>query len=437
MAKDISSERLRTGGWMLYLFILPSVLLIATFAYFPAANAMYRAFFRWNGSNIEEFTGLRNFRELLGWSPWTPLLWLLVLVWVALLVMTLGGWPERWKRRSPWLLAVLAGGAWAVFAGAAVMGADADARILNLPVQAAARWLATPVLCTFAGVLLRRFFAGRLAGVASAALLIFGFLSFFYHVMRATGDRILWSGFAVTFIFVTANIVKMVPSIATAVVIHRLKNSRWQYFYRVLFVIPMIIPGMVMLLLWKFFYDPTQGILNRLLNSTGIMALLQKLDGVFHWGVFSATSHPAWLGDANLVIPSLIFWGFPWVGVVGVLIYLAGLSSISTDVYEAADIDGVNWFTKFLHIELPLIMSQVRINLVLMVIGTLQDYGNILVILGNGGGPQGVAMVPGLYMFRNAFVEGYAGKGCAIGIILFFFILILTEINNRFVRVEK
>ena len=51
--------------------------------------------------------------------------------------------------------------------------------------------------------------------------------------------------------------------------------------------------------------------------------------------------------------------------------------------------------------------------------------------------PRGVALVPGLYMFRSAFVELYAGKACAIGLIVFFFILILTEINNRFVRVDK
>ncbi len=50
---------------------------------------------------------------------------------------------------------------------------------------------------------------------------------------------------------------------------------------------------------------------------------------------------------------------------------------------------------------------------------------------------QGVALVPGLYMFRSAFVQNLAGKACAIGLILFAFILILTGINNRYVRVEK
>jgi raffinose/stachyose/melibiose transport system permease protein len=160
-------------------------------------------------------------------------------------------------------------------------------------------------------------------------------------------------------------------------------------------------------------------------------------DGLVGWGVFHAGSSPSWLGDASLVIPSLIFWGFPWVGTVGVLIYLTGLAGIDESVYEAADIAGASSLQKFTYIEFPLILTQVRINLVLMIIATLQTYGQILILLGDSGGPQGVALVPGLYMFRSAFVELYAGKACAIGLIVFFFILILTEINNRFVRVEK
>ena len=79
--------------------------------------------------------------------------------------------------------------------------------------------------------------------------------------------------------------------------------------------------------------------------------------------------------------------GFPWVDTVGVLIYLTGLAGIDEAVYEAGDLDGVSWLQKFLYIELPLILTQVRINLVVMIIGTLQTYGQILILLGNAGGP--------------------------------------------------
>jgi raffinose/stachyose/melibiose transport system permease protein len=72
-----------------------------------------------------------------------------------------------------------------------------------------------------------------------------------------------------------------------------------------------------------------------------------------------------------------------------------------------------------------------------MIIGTLQGYAFVLILLGEGGGPQGKALVPGLHMFNNAFTQGHLGYACALGLVLFVFILILTEINNRYVKVDK
>ena len=97
---------------------------------------------------------------------------------------------------------------------------------------------------------------------------------------RAGGDRMLWGGFGVIVILVVANIFRMVPSIATAVVIHRLKSARANYWYRVLFVVPMIIPGMVYLLIWKFFFE-ADSVFNTILNKTGLMALLVRMDDWF------------------------------------------------------------------------------------------------------------------------------------------------------------
>ena len=272
----------------------------------------------------------------------------------------------------------------------------------------------------------------RIAQALSAMALVIWALAAY-----AGGDRTLWQGFAVTIVLIAANIVKMIPSIATAVVIHRLRSEKANYWYRVLFVVPMIIPGMVTLLIWKFFFEPS-GVFNLLLRRSGILGLLVHLDRWLDWGgAFQAGANPVWLGSPQLVLPAMILWGFPWVGVVGVLIYLAGLQSIDQSVYEAADLDGISPFGKFVHIELPLILTQVRINLVLMIIGTLQSYAFILILFGDAGGPNGRLMVPGLYMFRSAFIERYVGYACGIGLVLFFFILILTEINNRFLRVEK
>ncbi len=245
-------------------------------------------------------------------------------------------------------------------------------------------------------------------------------------------------GFGLVAILVVANVIKIFPSIVTAVWIHRLKSERAQYWYRMAFVIPMIVPGMVTILIWKLFYDPTIGPINSLLRASGLMDGLVWLDANWlHWGSFTAGGNPAWLGDPRLAIPALLFWGFPWVGAFGVLIFLAGLQNIGTEIYEAAELDGAGWFRKFWAIELPLILTQVRMNLIVVCIGTLQDFGTILVLFGESGGPGGVADVPGLYMYRAAFFSQKAGLACAAGVVLFGVIYLLTMVNNRLVRTRS
>ncbi len=260
---------------------------------------------------------------------------------------------------------------------------------------------------------------------------------------RALTDPTIGSAFVVVGILFAASLFKMVPSIITAVVIHRVVSDKARYLYRLLFVVPMVIPSMVVLLIWKFFYNPVVGLLNNFLTATHLMDVLVTVNGwlvsahMANRPVFADGRTPAWLGDSSLVLPALIFWGFPWIGIIGVLIYLSGLEKIPKSVYECAELDGVGWFGKFIYIELPLIATQVRINLVLLIIGVLSDYGLMLVLLDSSGGPGGAAMVPGLYMYYNAFVKREAGYACAIGILLFFIILALTYVNNKFVRVEK
>ncbi len=368
----------------------------------------------------------------------------------------------------------------------------------------------------------------------------------------AVTDPSFWPTFQLVLILLAANLVKMWPSILTAVVLHRIRSEKWQYRYRVLFVVPMIIPALVGVLIWKTFYDAEAGPLNKALNGTGLISALRGLDvfmpkvaavfsplrtaivdhlfgsvwamllvgvlllslrsglrrftsnamwfailavvGICLWierpwymlawlvllpcavewivrryelsgrswvtwagiaalaiGVFlilfsmvwTQPTHafddtrPAWLSHTKLIIPAMIFCGFPWVGTVGVLIYLAGLQSISQDVYEAAEIDGVTSWGKLTHIELPLMLTQIRINLVFLTIGTLTDYGLVLLLLDVNGGNGNVGMVPGLYMFRKGFVEGEFGYACALGMILFVIILGITIFYQKYVRVEK
>jgi len=490
MAKPVTI-RMLSNYWKVYLFVIPSALLVAIFAYWPAISAIWYSFYRWNGDDVSRYVGTQNFSQLMG-NYW---LWIAVFA-TSYLLLYLSGKPDLKSKAIRLIsgigfmiasIAILASNGIvfdpslakaSVFSGVvwniAAWGGSLAAIYFTMSDESPTRWVYCLVCLDFllAGVLRSLFgfnydFSWMIVCLATGAVLwlapfllkalgkseaflpnldvvktvqSFAAIGICFWTLgkNSGGDPALWGGFTVITILVIANIPKMIPSIITAVVIHRLKSEKWNYIYRVLFVIPMIIPGMVMLLLWKFFFDPSVGMFNKLLIYSKVMDVLALLDKWLGWhNVFASNSAPVWLGNEHLVLPALILWGFPWIGVVGVLIYLAGLQGIDTAVYEAADLDGASSLQKFFHIELPLILTQVRINMVLMIIGTLQSYQFILILFGEDGGPNGVLNVPGLLMFKCAFSSGQAGYACAIGLIIFFFILLLTEINNRYLRVDK
>jgi len=295
--------------WEIYLFVLPALVLIGLFLYYPAASGMFHSFFRWNGADISEYVGLKNYTELL----------------------------------------------------------------------------------------------------------------------RSTE---FWNSFKVALILGAWNVVKMIPALLVAVCIHRCRSVRMQFVYRTLFVVPMVIPGLVVVLIWRsFFFEATSGYLNRFLYSTGLFSVLEHLDKLFGWGgIFVSGQSPAWLGDPRLILVACIVWGFPWVGSFAVLTHLAKLQGISKDLYEAADIDGVNWWSKFTKIELPLIMGSIYLLLVFVIIDTIKDAGMVMALAGMTGGPGGKVTVPALFMIRKAFVEQDMGYSCAIGIILTIIVMTLQKV---------
>lgn len=297
--------------WELYLFFIPTLILIVTFQYFPAGSGIFHSFYRWNGSDVSEYVGFANYADLL---------------------------------QNP----------------------------------------------------------------------------------------AFWASFKLAFLLGFWNVVKMIPALLVAVCIHRCVSTKMQFLYRALFVIPMVIPGLVIVLIWRsFFFETTSGYLNWFLQGSGAIQWLAWLDTQFGWGeIFVVGKNAAWLGDPRLIVLSCIIWGFPWVGSFAVLTYLAKLQGIGNDIYEAAAIDGVNWWTKFTRIELPLILGSIHLLLVFVIIDTIKDAGMILALAGIQGGPGGVATVPALFMLRKAFVEQQMGYACAVGIVLMLVVMTLQKASN-------
>ena len=205
-----------------------------------------------------------------------------------------------------------------------------------------------------------------------------------------------------------------VPFLVAELLFH-LRIERLSYLFRLLFVVPLVVPWIVSLLIWQFIYDPSVGLLNAILGAIG----LDWLRG-------------GWLGDPSRALWAYTFIGFPFAYPVYVLILLAGLQGITDSVHEAALMDGARGLRKMLSIDLPLVTGQLKLILILTVIQNVQLYGSVLVL--TRGGPGYATMLPGLHMYLNAFEFSRMGYASAIGFVMFLVILGLTYVNMRYVK---
>jgi len=114
------------------------------------------------------------------------------------------------------------------------------------------------------------------------------------------------------------------------------------------------------------------------------------------------------------------------------LIYYAGLSSIPESVNEAALLEGCVGLKKFFLIDIPMVLSQLKLILILTVIAGVQGFESLIIL--TGGGPGYRTTVPGLMMYFNAFSFQRFGYACAVGVFLFALIFTLTIINIKFFK---
>jgi len=207
-------------------------------------------------------------------------------------------------------------------------------------------------------------------------------------------------------------------SIVVAMLIHRLRGQRAKYFFRLFMVLPVIIPGIVLLLLWKFIYDASVGPLNAILIAVGLEEWTR-----------------AWLADPNTALYAVMLRNFPWVDGVSVLILLAGFQAIPVEVIESSLLDGAGGLRRLLSIELPLVSGQVKVVSVLTLMWGVQEFTAVFAM--TQGGPINYTQVPGMWMYWNAFYIGKMGYASAIGVVMFFITLVLTLLNMKYIATQE
>lgn len=209
--------------------------------------------------------------------------------------------------------------------------------------------------------------------------------------------------------------VRLSVPLVVAKLIHSLPTERWRYVYRIVFLVPIVVPGVAVQLIWQGMIYSDGGLLNETL----------QLLGLGDWA-------RGWLSDPQTALLAVMFIGFPFVSGFDVLIYYAGLSSIPQDVTEASSLEGCVGLRRFFMIDIPLVMSQLKLILILTVIAGVQGFEGIFIL--TRGGPGFKTLVPGLWMYFNAFSFQRMGYACAIGVILFLMIFGLTVLNLRYFK---
>lgn len=221
--------------------------------------------------------------------------------------------------------------------------------------------------------------------------------------------------FHMLFLTAFAVCVRLSVPLVVAKLIHSLSREKSRYFFRILFLVPVVVPMVAVQLIWAGMIYGDRGMLNELLRSAG---LEQFTTG--------------WLSNPSTALVAVAFVGFPWVGGFEVLIYYAGLASIPESVTEAALLEGCTGVQKFFRIDIPMVMSQLKLILILTIIAGVQSFEGLFIM--TQGGPGFRTMVPGLWMYFNAFSFQRMGYACAIGVCLFFIILGLTFLNMRYFK---
>lgn len=181
-----------------------------------------------------------------------------------------------------------------------------------------------------------------------------------------------------------------------AIGVNEMRHGR--SYFRLAFYLPVILPPMVSVLLWKWFYDPGPGLANTVLRFLGLPP-------------------QQWLQSSSTAMLSLVILS-TWANAGGtMLLYLAALQGIPAHLYDAAEIDGANLWQRLVHVTLPQLRIVMLILLVLQIIGTMQVFTEPFVM--TDGGPVNATITVLMLLYRYAFRYGNFGAASALGLILF------------------
>ena len=235
----------------------------------------------------------------------------------------------------------------------------------------------------------------------------------------ANYERMLHDPLLINALVVTARFALLIvpASMVVALGIAILVNStllRGRNVFRTLFYMPMQIPIVASTLIWIGMLNASTGWVNIFLGALGL-------------------PEPDWLNSTTWVYPSLTLMGLWGIGNM-MLIFLAGLQGVPTELYDAAKVDGAGRWASFRNVTVPMIGTVIFYNLIIALIATFQYFTQAYVISNGRGDPANATLFFNLHLYREGFVFFDMGYACALAWLLFAIVLTLTLVLFRTAR---
>jgi ABC-type sugar transport system permease subunit len=234
---------------------------------------------------------------------------------------------------------------------------------------------------------------------------------------RLFGDDVFWQAVGNTVFYAAGSLFIVVPLALLEALALNSKMLRFRTLWRAIYFAPIVTSAVAISLVFRMFYNREYGLLNQLILALGGMPV-------------------DWLGNQGVVkiaVMGVVIWR--WTGLLAVY-FLAGLQSISEDLYEAAAIDGASSWQRFFHVTLPSLRPVILFVSVIVLIGSLQIFDDPQILFGAGtpGGPANAGLSIVQYLYGRGIGQLLYGYASAVGLFLFVVIFVLSLVQFRVFR---
>lgn len=234
---------------------------------------------------------------------------------------------------------------------------------------------------------------------------------------RLFGDEVFWQAVGNTAFYALGSLFIVVPLALLEAMALNSKMLRFRTLWRAIYFAPIVTSAVAISLVFRMFYNSEYGLLNQFILALGGMPV-------------------DWLGNQGVVkiaVMGVVVWR--WTGLLAVY-FLAGLQSISEDLYEAAAIDGANGWQRFFSVTLPSLRPVILFVSVIVLIGSLQIFDDPQILFGSGtpGGPANAGLSIVQYLYGRGIGQLLYGYASAVGLFLFVIIFVLSLVQFRVFR---